>query len=301
MSLAASLSFETWRSILFVSPLADKHLEKAPLAGADALQLDLEDAIPADRKIAARERLGPVITDLRRAGVRDIIVRVNAPWLLAVEDLRAAVAAGADCITLPKVEGAHRAAVVDTILDEIEDRQAEPLKRTRILIMIESALGLENLPDILRASNRICAVTLGPEDFARDMGTAPTMAANEWANLAVLAAGRAAGVTPLGFPGSIALIDDMDRFRAQISRAAELGFRGAAVIHPKQVAVLNALFAPTAENLAEAEHIVFAAQSSGAGVLVVDGKMVDAPVIERARALLNRHRALDLRKEGPKA
>lgn len=273
------------RSILFVSPLAEKHLGKAPSSGADAIQLDLEDAVLMEDKDAARSRLGVAIAGLRQAGVEHVIVRVNAPWLLAFPDIEAACAAGADCITLPKVETPDRVAVVAQMLDEIEARDGAG-RRMRILVLVESARGLEHLGAILKASDRISAVTLGPEDFAGDMGSEPTVAANEWANIAVLAAARSAGVTPFGFPGSIALIDDLAAFRRQAERARELGFRGAAIIHPAQVAILNDVFSASSEEIRQARRIVEAAE--GRGAFVLDGKMIDAPIVQRARNLLAR-------------
>ncbi|MBL28140.1 MAG: CoA ester lyase [Rhodospirillaceae bacterium] len=278
---------ERWRSVLFLSPLSEKHLAKAPSLGADGIMLDLEDAIRPEDKPAARARLPEAVAGLRAGGITDVLVRVNAPWLLAFEDIRAAVSAGVDYVTLPKVETPGRVAVIGELLDELEAGDAP---RTRLLLQIESALGLEALPAILRASPRVSAVMLGPEDFALDMGAMPTIAANEWANVQVLAAARAAGVTPLGFPGSIAMIDDFPTFRTQIERAKELGFRGAAVIHPKQVAIVNEVFAPTAEELAAARRIVDAAATAEAGAFLLDGKMIDPPIVVRAQTLLNRGR-----------
>lgn len=280
------------RSILFVSPLSDRHLAKAPQSGADAIQLDLEDAITPADKPAARARLPEAVARLRAGGARQVVVRVNAPWLLAIEDIAAAVEAGADCITLPKVEQAARVSVVSEMLDEMEARHGPRPQPTRLLLLIESARGLEALPQALRASPRVAAVTLGPEDFAKDMGGATTMAANEWANLAVLAAARSAGVTPLGFPGSIAIVDDLALFRSQVVRARELGFGGAAVIHPAQVAILNEIFTPTPAEIAHARRIVEAARNTSAGAFLLEGKLIDAPHIAQAEQLLARVSAL---------
>lgn len=276
------------RSILFVSPLSERHLAKAVKSGADAIQLDLEDAITLADKPAARARLGEAIAGLRRDGAKQVVVRVNAPWLLAVDDIKAAVAAGADCITLPKVESAGRVAAISEMLDEIEAQAGARTTPTKLLLLVESPRGLDALPQALRASPRVAAVTLGPEDFAKEMGGATSIAANEWANVAVLAAARSAGVTPLGFPGSIAVVDDLALFRTQAVRARELGFGGAAVIHPAQVAILNAVFTPTAAEIERARRIVEAARTATAGAFLLDGKLVDAPHIAQAEQLLRR-------------
>lgn len=280
------------RSILFVSPLSERHLAKAVPSGADAIQLDLEDAITPADKPAARARLPEAIAGLRRTGAKEVVVRVNAPWLLAIEDITAAVAAGADCITLPKVEAAGRVAVVSELLDELEARMGARAHPTRLLILVESARGLEALPQVLRASPRVAAVTLGPEDFSKEMAGTTSMTANEWANVAVLSAARSAGVTPLGFPGSIAIVDDLALFRSQVERARELGFGGAAVIHPAQVAICNEVFTPTEAEITRARRIVEAARTATAGAFLLDGKLIDAPHIAQAEQLLRRIAAL---------
>ncbi len=198
------------------------------------------------------------------------------------------MAAGADCITLPKVETAGRVAVVSELIDELEAHGAPRAKPTRLLLLVESPRGLEALPEALRASRRVAAVTLGPEDFSKEMGGTTSMAANEWANVAVLAAARSAGVTPLGFPGSIAIVDDLALFRSQVMRARELGFGGAAVIHPAQVAICNDVFTPTDAEIVRARRILEAARNATAGAFLLDGKLVDAPHIAQAEQLLRR-------------
>lgn len=277
------------RSIMFLSPLSEKHLNKAPETGADGVILDLEDAIAPDQKPAARAALKAAVATLRGLGVGKILVRVNAPWMLAFEDIAAAVEAGVDCLTVPKVESAGRVSVISEYLDELEDRRGEGI-RTMMFLQIETALGLENVSASIRASNRVCGAMLGPEDYAKDMGHSPTIAANDWANIAVLNAARAAGVTPIGFPGSITIIRDMDLFRAQVERANELGFRGAAVVHPAQAKVANEVFSPSEAEIEEAKKIVAAAEATTAGAYLVDGKMIDAPIVDRARAVLTRVR-----------
>ncbi|RVU39203.1 CoA ester lyase [Hwanghaeella grinnelliae] len=277
------------RSIMFLSPLSEKHLNKAPETGADAVILDLEDAIAPDQKPAARAALKGAVATLRGLGLKKILVRVNAPWLLAIEDIAAAVEAGVDCLTVPKVEGADRVSVIAQYLEELEEQRGGG-NRTLMFLQIETALGVENLSTILRASDRVCGTMLGPEDFAKDMGHSPTIAANDWANIAVLNAARAAGVTPIGFPGSITIIRDMDLFRAQVERANELGFRGAAVVHPAQAAMANEVFSPSEAEIEEAKKIVAAADATTAGAYMVDGKMIDAPIVDRARATLARVR-----------
>lgn len=188
------------RSIMFLSPLSEKHLNKVPDTGADGVILDLEDAIAPDQKPAARAALKDAVAILRGLGVQKILVRVNAPWMLAFEDIAAAVEAGVDCLTVPKVESAGRVSVIHDYLDELEEELGGDI-RTLMFLQIETALGLENLSDILRASDRVCGTMLGPEDFAKDMGHSPTIAANDWANIAVLKCRTGSRRDPHRLPG----------------------------------------------------------------------------------------------------
>ena len=129
-------------------------------------------------------------------------------------------------------------------------------------------------------------MTLGPEDYCLAAGCEPTPEALLGPSLAVAQACAAAGRLPLGFVGSIAAFDDLDAFRVMVAQARRLGFRGAAVVHPSQVPILNAGFGPTAEELAWATRVVQAAASAGEGAFRLDGRMVDRPVLLRARRWL---------------
>jgi len=282
------INTDAWRSILFVSPLSVRHLEKAPSAGADAIQLDLEDAIAPEQKENARAALEDAVGGLRKAGVLSIIVRINQPWRLAFEDIDCAVKAGVDAITLPKVETVGRVETADQIISEFELKHGVRHGQTKLLLLIESAYALSRLEPLICASKRVCAITLGPEDFALNMGGSPTVAANSWANLQILCAARAMNVTPLGFPGTIADFKNEQAFRAQIVIAKEIGFAGGAAIHPKQIAILNEVFSPSAADIEDAKRIVAAAEASPEGAIALDGKMIDAPIIARAQAILER-------------
>jgi citrate lyase subunit beta/citryl-CoA lyase len=151
------------------------------------------------------------------------------------------------------------------------------------------------MADIAKADRRIVALTLGGEDFALAMGMLPTAEALFMPKQQLAIAARAAGILPLGFIGTVADYKDLDAFRETVRRSRRLGFRGASVIHPSQVPILNEEFSPGADEIASARKIVAAyeaAVAAGRGSIEVDGKMIDVPVVLRAQELLAIHEAI---------
>jgi citrate lyase subunit beta/citryl-CoA lyase len=145
---------------------------------------------------------------------------------------------------------------------------------------------------IAAASERVVALTVGAEDLALDMGMRPTADALYIPNVQAVAAARAAGILPIGYVGTVADYADEERYRDTAERARQLGFAGGFCIHPKQVPILNAAFSPSAQEVADAEAIVAAyeaAERAGQGAVSHRGRMLDRPVVERARALLGQH------------
>jgi citrate lyase subunit beta/citryl-CoA lyase len=145
------------------------------------------------------------------------------------------------------------------------------------------------MPEIAKADTRIVALTLGGEDFALSVGMLPTAEGLFMPKQQLAIAARAAGILPLGFIGTVADYKDLDAFRETVRRSRRLGFRGASVIHPAQIPILNEEFAPSADEVASARKIVAAydeAVAAGRGSISVDGKMVDVPVVLRAQEVL---------------
>ena len=162
---------------------------------------------------------------------------------------------------------------------------------TGIIAMIESVDALPVLDDIANAHPRVIAMTLGSEDFSATAGMQPVPDTLYLPNQMLAFACRRANIMPLGFPGSIADYSDIDAFRVIIKRAKQLGFVGAFCIHPKQVEVLNEELTPTAEEVTHAEGLLAAFEAglaAGKGAVEYKGKMIDLPVVERARELLNK-------------
>ena len=287
-----------WRSMLFVPVLSEKFVAGAAARGADCIQLDLEDAIPLDRKYEARAAVAGAAERLAGAGV-EVVVRINRPWRMAVRDIEASVGTSVAALNLPKVPDAAHVRAVGEILDELEaERGLEP-GHTRLVVMIETAEGLINMAAIAAASPRVVALTVGAEDLALDMGMEPVADALYVPNVQAVAAARAAGILPIGYVGTVADYQDEERYRETAERARRLGFAGGFCIHPKQVPILNAAFSPSAEEVDEARAMVAAyetATSAGQGAVSHRGRMLDRPVVERARALIDRHARIAARR-----
>lgn len=286
-----------WRSLLFVPVLSEKFLRGAAGRGADAIQLDLEDAIPPADKETARAAVAPAAERLAAEGC-EVVVRINRPWRMAVRDMEAAVGAHVCALTLPKVPDAGHVRAIAGVLDELERERGLTPGHTRLIAMIETAEGVTNAETIAAAHPRLCGMIVGAEDLAVDMIMRPTPDAVRHANLRTLTAARAAGIAPLGFVGSLADFSDLDALRAQIAEARELGFSGAFAIHPAQVAVMNEGFSPSTAEVARAEALTAAfdqALAEGRGAFSFEGKMIDLPVIEQARAVLAQRDAIAAR------
>lgn len=288
-----------WRSLLFVPVHVDRFVAKAHACGADAIQLDLEDSVPLDEKDTARRKVTDAAPQVSRGGA-DVVVRINRPWRMALRDLEAVVSPLVKAVALPKVDSADHVRVVDEVITELEaDRDMEH-GHTRLIVMVETAAGFLRAGEIARSSARVAALTLGSEDFAVSVGVRPDPDVMAYPKQHLVIAARAAGITPLGLVGTVAGFRDLDTFRDVVHRSRRLGCEGASAIHPTQVPVLNEGFSPTPEEVAEARKIVDAyreAVAAGRGAVTVDGQMVDAPVVDRARRLLDRDDAIRARQE----
>ncbi|PBB14300.1 CoA ester lyase [Mesorhizobium loti] len=287
-SVETRMSVPRWRSLLFVPTQVPRFVETAHERGADGVILDLEDAVPQDHKGEARRQLPECVAKVGRRGA-SVLVRVNSGLRALAADLDAAVIAGVDALVLPKTDSAEWVLEIANAVSELERERSLPLGRIRFLAQIETPGALQRLEAIALAHPRMVAMALGPEDFSAGVGGSPEFDLLLAPNLSVLFAARAAGLLPLGFVGSIGEFSDSDKLREAATRARRLGFVGALAIHPTQVAIFNEAFSPSAQEL-EWAHRVVAAQTDfsarGRGAFALDGKMVDAPVIRRAREII---------------
>ncbi|MBB3982610.1 citrate lyase subunit beta/citryl-CoA lyase [Sphingobium fontiphilum] len=277
----------TLRSLLFVPGDRPDRMEKAMGLGADALILDLEDAVAPANKATARAMVLDRLKAPRDHGVT-IIVRINpVDSGLAAHDLAAIMPGRPDMIMLPKAEGAAAIAALDAM---------HPGLPPIIPLAAETPGGLFDLGTMRQCAGRLAGLTWGAEDMAAGVGaTANRDAAGlflppyQLARSLTLFAAHAAGVAAIDtvYPD----IQDMDGLTAYAAAAARDGFSGMMAIHPAQVAVINAAFTPTGDQVAHARAIIDAfAANPGAGVLKIGGKMIDAPHVRQAERLLARLR-----------
>jgi citrate lyase subunit beta/citryl-CoA lyase len=284
MSLSIE-QLEACRSLLFVPANEPRFISKAHQRGAGAIILDLEDSIAPDQKEAARRNVRLAAAELRRNGVAHVLVRINAG---GADDIDAAVSPDVDAIVLPKVDALDVLEWADTALTKAERRSGLPDGHVRLLVLVETPAAVLNAAS-LAAHARVAALILGSEDLALTLGVEPTLESLAYAASSVVFAARGHQKVPLGVPGSLASIVDTARFAEAVQHARQLGMAGTVCIHPKQVEAVSAAFAATPEAYAQAQRVLAAfdeAQQAGKGAVMFDGKMLDLPIVERARRLV---------------
>ena len=297
MSDATDRKLPVWRSALYVPANVPRFIDGAHKRGADAIIIDLEDSVPIAERPAARRDLQATAENVSRGGA-DVIVRINRPWRQTLLDLEAAIWPRVKALAVTKVDSADHIRLIAEVVSELEAERGMTVGATQLTAMIETPAAWFKMPEIANADRRIVALTLGGEDFALTMGMRPTAEALFMPKQQLAIAARAAGILPLGFIGTVADYKDLDAFRETVRRSRKLGFRGASVIHPSQIAILNEEFSPSADEVASARKIVAAydeAVAAGRGSISVDGKMVDVPVVLRAQETLAIYEAIQQR------
>ena len=261
-----------WRAMLYVPAQAERFLRKAQEGGADAIILELEDAVPEADKEAARTGLAANVARAGQAGAA-VLVRINAGDR-ALDDARAAAAAKAAAIVVAKAEPAGL-------------ERLAPLG-VKLLALLESPAAILDA----RACAAIPAVMgtmVGGEDLATALGARAVPEVLRTPKLLAHYATKAEGKLSFGMLRSIADYADLGAIEASADEARMHGFDGASCVHPSGVPVLNAAFAPSADEIAWARRVIEAARGN-AGAFALDGQMIDKPVIERARAVLAKAR-----------
>lgn len=266
------------RTMLFIPASMPRFFAKADERGAGAIILDLEDAVAADAKAAARANLAGAAKTIRTP----LWVRVNRAHELVADDIEAAVAAGAHGLLIPKVDDASEIAPVLGIVEAAERRHDHPAPLA-LMPMIESARALVAAGEIAAASRRVRALAFGSEDLSLDLGVSPSEETLAVPFQMVAIAARITGVGLFGVPGSIGIIDDREVYAGLVGKARRLGAAGVLCIHPNQVAIAAEAFRPTEKEIAWAKAVAATADTPLARI---DGGMIDAPVLNRARAIL---------------
>ena len=288
------------RSMLFVPGANAAMLSNAFIYPADALMFDLEDAVAVREKDAARQL---VYHALQHPLYRDVetIVRVNAldsQW--GIDDLEAVVRAGVDIVRLPKTDTADDVIAMEKEIARIERDCGRKPGSTGMLAAIESAKGILQAPAIALASPRLIGIALGAEDYVRDIRTERSADGIEllFARCTILQAARAAGIQAFDTVYSDA--NNEEGFLREAAHIKQLGFDGKSLVNPRQITLLHNLYAPTQKDVDHAKRVVEAAEAAeqeGLGVVSLNGKMIDSPIIARAHLMLSRAELSGVREE----
>ena len=275
-------SLRACRSLLFLPATAEHMLDKAPQRGADALIVDLEDSVAPERKVEARPMARAAVRSLASRGAA-VLLRVNsapAMWRLDLQDMPCQDLAA---VMLPKVEAPQQVEALAQALAEQSGGRAPP-----VVALLETPRGVLAAADVARHP-ALVALGFGAEDYAAALGVAPGPLALAWPGQQVITAAHAFGLQCWGLADSIAEVQDMVAFEKAVLMGRAMGFTGSVCIHPRQVPVVNGGFSPSADELRWAAQVVAAdeaAAAAGLGAVLLDGRMIDRPIVERARRWL---------------
>ena len=269
-------------NFLFVPGTRPERFAKALDSGADAVILDLEDAVPEEEKQSARDAIRtawPQFTDEQK---KRLVLRSNAPGTkFYAADLMLAQELNIACLLIPKSES----------LDQINGA-AQVLPNTAIVPMIETAIGLDNLKELAN-SNQVLRIALGNIDLQADLGMIcdPQETELQTARYQIVLASRLAQIAP-PIDGVTPSTDDIDRITADAQRAKRMGFGAKLCIHPKQVLPVRTAFMPSQEEVLWAQKVIEADKASKGGAIKLDGRMIDRPVVllaQRTLAIAGKH------------
>ena len=290
-------SIRPLRSFLFAPGNHARRVEKALSLDADAVILDLEDAVAITEKAATRKVVGAAIERPRR-GL--LYVRVNAADTeFCYGDLVAVVQPGLDGIILPKVESAAELATIDWLLAQLERDRELPIGGIDLIPIIETARGMQQIDAILAARTRVRRVAFGAGDFTLDVNMTWSRSETELAHARALivTASRAGGIDA---PLDTVWVDLTDKqgLEASARTAFGYGFQGKMCIHPDQIEVVNRVFTPSDAEIAFAERVTAAftkAEAEGSAAIQLDGKFIDYPIVYRAQRVLQKIAAIRAR------
>jgi len=286
-----------WRSLLYVPVNVEKYVDKAHTRGADCIQLDLEDSVPAAEKANARRMVEDAAKRVRRGGA-DVVVRINSPLESAFKDLEFSLGPDVNGIAVTKTPDSTYIREIDQFITSVEAKKGLSPGHTRLIAMIETPAAFFEMTAIARASPRLAAMNIGGEDFALETGMEPLEETLLMPKQQMVFAARAAGIMPLGFIASVAGFGDWPAFRAMVRRSRRFGFMGAGCIHPGQVPIVNEEYTPSPEEVAYAKRVIeenAKAEAAGRASFSIEGKMIDVPVVVRAQRLLARVAAIEAR------
>ncbi|MEQ9763939.1 citrate (pro-3S)-lyase subunit beta [Streptococcus sp. ZJ151] len=276
------------RTMMFVPGANAGMLRDAPLYGADSIMFDLEDSVSLKEKDTSRVLVHFALKTFDYSNV-ETVVRVNGLDTCGALDIEAVVTAGVDVIRLPKTETAQDIIDVETEIERVEREYGIEVGRTRMMAAIESAEGVLNAREIAKASDRLIGIALGAEDYVTNMKTRRYADGQElfFARSMILHAARAAGIAALDTVYSD--VNNTEGFQNEVRLIKQLGFDGKSVINPRQIPLANEIYTPTEKEIENAKQVKWAireAESKGSGVIALNGKMIDKPIVERAERVM---------------
>ena len=282
------------RSMLFLPGNSPNILLNADFLGSDSIILDLEDAVAPTEKDSARILVRNAIRSLEYT--REVIVRINpvdSPYWQ--KDLQAIIPVKPDMIMPTKVSCADDVKIIADYITKLEKEQGMEVGCTKIIPLIETALGVENAFQIASSDERVKAIFLGGEDLTADLRCKRTKEGTEifYARSRMVMAGRAAGVDVYDTPWTD--VEDYEGLIKDAAFAKSLGFSGKASISPRHVRFINDVFSPTEEEIQYAKDVfetIEKAKAEGKGVVSLRGKMIDAPIVARAKQVLEAAEAM---------
>lgn len=285
------------RTMMFVPGNNPGMMRDAHIYGPDSIMFDLEDSVSMLEKDAARLLVYNALKTIDYGDV-ELVVRINplsTPY--GKQDIEAMVRAGVHVLRMPKTETAQDVIEVEQEVERVEKEAGIPVGRTLIMAAIEGALGVINAHAIATASPRMMGIALGAEDYSANLKVSRSKEGDELllARETIVVAARAAGIAALDTVFSD--VNDMDTFRAEVAFIKKLGFDGKSVINPRQIGPVNEIFAPSQTEIEKAKRIIAAlkeAEAKGSGVISLNGKMVDRPVVIRAQRVLDIARASNI-------
>lgn len=287
------------RTMMFVPGANAAMLRDAPLYGADSLMFDLEDAVSLKEKDSARLLVHMALKTFDYSKV-ETVVRINALTAGGDQDIEAMVLAGIDVIRLPKTETAQDIIEVDQVITSVEETYHIPMGTTKMMAAIESAEGVLNAREIAKASKRLVGIALGAEDYVTNMKTQryPDGQELSFARNMILHSARAAGIAAIDTVYSD--VENVEGFQTEVRLIKQLGFDGKSVINPRQIPLVHAIYEPTEKEIQAAKEVIWGiqeAEAKGSGVISVNGKMVDKPIVERAERVIALAKAAKLIRE----
>ncbi|WP_413628069.1 citrate (pro-3S)-lyase subunit beta [Fructilactobacillus vespulae] len=285
------------RTMMFVPGNNPGMIKDAGIFGADSIMFDLEDSVSLAEKDAARDLVSQALTTVDYGDV-ELVVRTNGldtPYFK--DDVKAMVKSGIDVIRLPKTENAEMIHETEELIAAAEAEFDIPVGTTHVMAAIESAEGVLNVASIAKASKRMIGIALSAEDYTTDLQTHryPDGKELEFARNMIINAARAAGIA--AFDTVYTDVDNTAGLIAETEYIHELGYDGKSVINPRQISVINDVFAPTEAAIKQARNVIAAierAHQAGSGVIAMNGQMVDRPVVMRAQRVMKLAKASGL-------